>query len=206
MAGVEIKGFQDLVRNCNYLSREVLEKALQAAEDAAAQVVRQAVESAAPRKTGQLARSVDVFEGVDRKALTGSPRRRLPYRAREEERLLWLFPAEGLDLEQGPTKEGGIWQYAQPVRTHRGQPPDPATHVVSRSCGSGSESAGSRRGRIHGRDWSGIEQDGLAPRLQKPQVRSRDAHFTAPRNEVIQYILSVCHSGVLKILESICPL
>jgi len=76
MAGVEIKGFQELVRNCNYLSKEVLGKALQAAEDAAAQVVRQAVESAAPRKTGQLTESVKVFESTDRKALTGSPRRR----------------------------------------------------------------------------------------------------------------------------------
>ena len=41
----------------------------QAAEDAAAEVVRQAVESAAPRKTGQLAESIDVFEGIDRTAL-----------------------------------------------------------------------------------------------------------------------------------------
>lgn len=77
MAGVEIKGFQELVRNCNYLAKEVLEKALQAAEDAAAQVVRQAVESAAPRKTGQLAESIAVFEGIDRTAIAGSPRRRL---------------------------------------------------------------------------------------------------------------------------------
>ncbi len=77
MAGVEIKGFQDLVRNCNYLSKDVLEKALQAAEDVASQVVRQAVESAAPRETGQLAESINIFEGIDRKALSGSPRRRL---------------------------------------------------------------------------------------------------------------------------------
>jgi len=35
------------------------------------------VESAAPRKAGQLESSVRVFEGVDRKALTGSVRRRL---------------------------------------------------------------------------------------------------------------------------------
>jgi hypothetical protein len=48
MAGVEIKGFQELVHNCNYLSKTILERALQAAEDAAAQVVRQAVEASAP--------------------------------------------------------------------------------------------------------------------------------------------------------------
>ncbi len=77
MAGVEIKGFQELVRNCNYLSKVVLEKALQAAEDAAAEIVIRAVKSAAPRKTGQLAESIDVFEAIDRTALTGSSRRRL---------------------------------------------------------------------------------------------------------------------------------
>jgi hypothetical protein len=77
MAGVEIKGFQELVRNCNYLSKVVLEKALQAAEDAAAEIITQAVKSAVPRKSGQLAESIDVFEGVDRTALTGSSRRRL---------------------------------------------------------------------------------------------------------------------------------
>jgi hypothetical protein len=77
MAGVEIKGFQELVRNCNYLSKVVLETALQAAEDAAAETVTQAVKSAAPRKSGQLAESIDVFEGIDRTALTGSSRRRL---------------------------------------------------------------------------------------------------------------------------------
>ena len=77
MAGVEIKGFQELVRNCNYLSKVVLEKALQAAEDAAAEAITQAVKSAAPRKSGQLVESIGVFEGIDRTALTGSSRRRL---------------------------------------------------------------------------------------------------------------------------------
>jgi len=77
MVGVEIKGFQELVRNCNYLSKDVLEKALQAAENAAAEAVRQALESASPRKTGQLAESINVFEGIDRTALSGSQRRRL---------------------------------------------------------------------------------------------------------------------------------
>jgi hypothetical protein len=77
MAGVEIKGFQELVRNCDYLSKVVLEKALRAAEDAAAEVVMRAVKSAAPRRSGQLADSINVFESIDRRALSGSPRRRL---------------------------------------------------------------------------------------------------------------------------------
>jgi hypothetical protein len=77
MAGVEIKGFEELVRNCNRVSKEIVEKALLAAEDAAAKVIKDAVEAAAPRKTGQLAESTGVFESIDRKTLTGSPRRRL---------------------------------------------------------------------------------------------------------------------------------
>jgi hypothetical protein len=77
MAGVELKGFGELVRNCNHFSKNILEKALRAAEDAAAKVIKEAVEAAAPRKTGQLAQSTGVFEGIDRKTLTGSPRRRL---------------------------------------------------------------------------------------------------------------------------------
>jgi hypothetical protein len=59
MTGVEIKGFQEIIRNCNYLSKEILEKALQAAENAAAEVITQVVESAAPHKTGQLAESIE---------------------------------------------------------------------------------------------------------------------------------------------------
>ena len=68
MSGVEIKGFQELVRNCNCLAKEVIEKALQATEDAAAEVVRQAVELAVPRKTGRLAENI-MFS----KALTARP-------------------------------------------------------------------------------------------------------------------------------------
>ncbi len=48
-----------------------------AAKDTAARVVRAAVESAAPRKSGQLKSRVRIFEGLDRRALTGSIRRRL---------------------------------------------------------------------------------------------------------------------------------
>jgi hypothetical protein len=72
MTGIEIKGFEELRRNTEHL-----EKAIIAAEDAAAAVLRAAVESAAPRKTGQLEMSVRIFESRDRKALSGSTRRRL---------------------------------------------------------------------------------------------------------------------------------
>jgi hypothetical protein len=66
MAGVEIRGFEELRRSVAALEKAVVDEALKAAEDAAA-----------PRRTGQLASSVNVFEGRDRKALSGQTRRRL---------------------------------------------------------------------------------------------------------------------------------
>lgn len=77
MAGIEIKGFEELRRNTEHICKDVLDRAIQAAEDAAAEVIRQAVEASAPRRTGQLAGSVIVYESVDRKALAGSGRKRL---------------------------------------------------------------------------------------------------------------------------------
>jgi hypothetical protein len=77
MPGIEIKGFEELRRNAERLGKAIAEEAVTAAEDAAARVVREAVVSAAPRKSGQLQSSVRIFEGVDRRALTGSTRRRL---------------------------------------------------------------------------------------------------------------------------------
>ena len=134
MAGVEIKGFQELVRDCNHLSKDVLEKALQAAEDAAAQVVRQSVESSAPRKTGQLARSVDVFEGVDRKALTGSPRRRFLIGPGKKKGFYGFFLQKGWIWSKGRRKRAASGNtHSQSGRTegsHRIPPhtwfPDPA--------------------------------------------------------------------------------
>jgi hypothetical protein len=77
MAGIEMKGFEDLKRNVEQFSMVVQDEAIKAAEDAAAQVVKTTVETAAPRNTGKLASSVQVFESRDRKALTGQTRRRL---------------------------------------------------------------------------------------------------------------------------------
>jgi hypothetical protein len=62
------RGFEELRRNTEHICMNVLDRALEAAEDAAAQVIRQAVESSAPRRTGQLAKSVIVYESVNRKA------------------------------------------------------------------------------------------------------------------------------------------
>jgi len=77
VAGIEIKGFEELRRNTEHLEKAIVEEAITAAENAAAAVIKAAVESAAPRKTGQLESSVRIFESIDRKALTGSTRRRL---------------------------------------------------------------------------------------------------------------------------------
>jgi hypothetical protein len=77
MAGIEMKGFEDLMRNVEQFSKIVQDEAIKAAEDAAAQVIKAAVETAAPRETGQLASSVRIFESQDRKVLSGQSRRRL---------------------------------------------------------------------------------------------------------------------------------
>lgn len=77
MAGVEIRGFEELRRIAERLGKAIAEEAVTAAEDAAARVIKSAVESAAPRKSGRLESSVRIFEGIDRRALTGSIRWRL---------------------------------------------------------------------------------------------------------------------------------
>ena len=78
MAGVRIRGFEELVRNTERLTQVIAVDAINAAEDAAADVVREAVAAAAAgvnRRTGRLAASVGVFEGKDKSSLTGSQRR-----------------------------------------------------------------------------------------------------------------------------------
>lgn len=128
MAGVEIKGFQELVQNCNRLSKDVLEKALQAAEDAAAQVIMQAVESAAPRKTGQLAGSVSVFEGIDRKALSGSPRRRLLIGPGKKKGFYSFFLQKGWIWSKGRRKRaatGNTHSQSVPMDGRHRIPPHP---------------------------------------------------------------------------------
>jgi hypothetical protein len=125
MAGVEMKGFEELVRNCSYLSKTVLEQALQAAEDAAAEVVRQAVESAAPRKTGQLAESVAVFEGIDRTALSGSQRRRLLVGPDKRKGFYGFF------LEKGWTWSKGRRKRVATGNMHSQSGPTEGTHKIS---------------------------------------------------------------------------
>jgi HK97 gp10 family phage protein len=77
VAGIEIKGFEELRSNTEHICKEVLDRAVKAAEDAAAEVVKKAAEASAPRLTGQLASNIIVYESIDRKALAGSGRKRL---------------------------------------------------------------------------------------------------------------------------------
>ena len=77
MAGIEMKGFEDLKRDIERFSKIVQDEALTAAEEAAASAVVKIVEAAAPRKTGDLAGSVKIVESRDRQQMTGNPRKRL---------------------------------------------------------------------------------------------------------------------------------
>jgi hypothetical protein len=77
MAGIEMKGFEDLKRDIERFSKVVQVEALTAAEEAAANAVVKIVEAAAPRKTGDLADSVKIVESRDRQQMTGNSRRRL---------------------------------------------------------------------------------------------------------------------------------
>lgn len=63
MAGIKSYGFEDLVQKTKELSAEISFAALTAAEDAAAKYMRTAIKRAAPRKTGELERSVQIVKG-----------------------------------------------------------------------------------------------------------------------------------------------
>jgi HK97 gp10 family phage protein len=77
MAGIETNRLENLRRNIEHICNDVLDRAVKAAEDAAARVIKEAVEASAPRRTGRLTGSIIAYESVDRKALAGSGRKRL---------------------------------------------------------------------------------------------------------------------------------
>lgn len=90
-----IPGFDELRRSNDHLRSDILGRALRAAEDAAAEVIRKAVEAAAPRKSGQLAKSIIVYESTDRRALTGSARQRLLVGPGKKKGFYGFFLAKG---------------------------------------------------------------------------------------------------------------
>lgn len=77
MAGVEFRGLDQLQRDFQALEKKIAEEAVIAGEDAAAEVFKAAIESAAPRKTGQLESSISIVESKERRKITGSARRGL---------------------------------------------------------------------------------------------------------------------------------
>jgi hypothetical protein len=77
MAGIEMKGFEDLKRDVEAFAQAIQDEALKEAEDAAAHAIVEMVEAAAPRRSGDLARSVEIVESHDRRQLAGDTRRRL---------------------------------------------------------------------------------------------------------------------------------
>lgn len=72
MAGIKAYGFEDLVRKTKELSAEISFAALTAAEDTAAKYMRTAIKRAAPRKTGQLEKSVQILRGRAKQTRSGA--------------------------------------------------------------------------------------------------------------------------------------
>jgi hypothetical protein len=134
MAGIEMKGFEELKRNVIAFSKIVQDEAIKAAEDAAAQVVKAAVEAAAPRDIGQLASSIQVFESQDRKSLTGQTRRRLLIGPEKKKGFYGFFLQKGWIWSKGRRKKaasGNTHSQSGPTEdSHRIPPrkwfPDPA--------------------------------------------------------------------------------
>ena len=108
MAAIEIRGFEELRRNAERLGKAIAEEAVTAAEDAAAAVVKSAVEAAAPRKSGQLESSVRIFEGIDRRALSGSIRRRLVIGPEKRKGFYGYFVDVGWNM-RGKRVSGTAW-------------------------------------------------------------------------------------------------
>jgi len=128
MAGVEIKGFEELRRDTERLARAIGDEAILAAEDAATEVVRAAVEAAAPtlnpagrfrrlprRPAGQLRSSVRIFESKDSRALTGSSRRRLLVGPEKKTGFYGFFLEKGWNT-RGPKKGSAAHPRKSPRR------------------------------------------------------------------------------------------
>jgi hypothetical protein len=128
MAGIEMKGFEDLKRNVEQFSKVVQDEAIQAAEDAAAKVVKTEVEAAAPRDTGQLASSIQVFESRDRRALTGQTRRRLLIGPEKKKGFYGFFLQKGWIWSRGRRKRaasGNTHSQSGPTEGSHRIPPHP---------------------------------------------------------------------------------
>jgi hypothetical protein len=125
MAGIEMKGFEDLKRDVERFSKIVQDEALNAAEEAAANVIVRIVEAAAPRKTGDLAGSVKVVESHDRQQLTGNTRRRLLIGPTKKKGYYGFFLDKGWRHPLGPritlsTRRGNVFTTGRLARPSSG--------------------------------------------------------------------------------------
>ncbi len=128
MAGID--AFDGLEKLLKAASGE----AVRAAEDAAAKVYRDAIRAAAPRgRTGKLASSIRVFEGIDRRKLSGENRRRLLVGPEKRKAWYGYFVAKGRKaFEEKPKRKRALR-----IATAAGE--------VAR--------ASAKVGAIHGSDW-----------------------------------------------------
>jgi hypothetical protein len=125
MAGIEMKGFEDLRRDIDKFSKVVQDEALNAADEAAANAVVKIMEAAAPRKTGDLAGSVKVVESHDRQQLTGNTRRRLLIGPTKKKGYYGFFLDKGWQHPVGPrvtlsTRRGRVFTTCRLARSASG--------------------------------------------------------------------------------------
>ena len=154
MAGVKLSGMEELKRNTRQIADVVLVEALDAAQDAAAQVVRDAIEAAAPvskpkenlkslprHPSGNLRAHIVIVRAKPKGLTTTGPQNAVPAspdRPQQERGVLRLFSGRGLDLEQRPSKAASLSEQArrndpQPKREDRGKPSDRAAQMVSQT-------------------------------------------------------------------------
>jgi hypothetical protein len=174
MAGIEMKGFENLKREVAGFAKAVQENALVACEDAAAKSVVAIIRGAAPRDTGDLAKSIRVVESKDKKALVGGGRRRLligPTRKKGFEDYGYLVD-HGWKHPKGPRVI---------MKTRRGR-----TIVTGRRARGASGGTHSQRGvqgfnQVAGTSWF----TNLAPRMESAARAAGIAVFNDRMKQII---------------------
>jgi hypothetical protein len=173
MAGIEMKGFEDLKRDVEAFARTVQDEALKEAEDAAAQAIVKMVEIAAPRDSGDLARSVEIVESHDRRQLTGDTRRRLLIGPTKKKGFYGFFLDKGWKHPIGPRIT---------LSTRRGR-----VFTTGRRARAGYRNTHSRRGvsgyrTIPGTKWF----SNLTPRLESAARAAGETAFTNKVNQIVR--------------------
>jgi hypothetical protein len=171
MAGIEMKGFEDLKRDVEAFARAVQDEALKEAEDAAARAVVKIVEAAAPRESGALAASVEAVESHDRRQLTGDTRRRLLIGPTKKKGFYGFFLDKGWKHPKGPRVT---------LQTRRGR-----SFTTGRRQRSAHGNTHSQRGvsgyrQITGTKWFSR----LAPNMESAARSAGEAAFASKINRI----------------------